>query len=271
MTPPILVTGGTGTLGRQVVALLRGSPGDAGNSGDAGREVRVLSRRPHSPVDGIRFVTGDLDSGEGIDRAVHDAPIIVHCAGSASGDDLKARTLVRAASRAGSRHLVYISVVGADRIPLRSKADRAMFGYFGSKLAAERVVAQSGLPFTTLRATQFYDLILLVAQQLAKLPVVPAPTGFRFQPIESREVAARLVELARGEPLGRVADIGGPRTYTVADLVQSYLSATHRHRPILPIRVPGHAAAAIRAGANLAPDHAVGVRTWEDFLAERFA
>jgi len=259
MISPILVTGGTGTLGSQVVTLLR----------ESGREVRVLSRRPHSPADGIDFVTGDLTTGEGIDWAVGGAEVIVHCAGGASGDGLKARTLVRAASRTGTPHLVYISVVGADRIPLRSRADRAMFGYFGSKLAAEKVIALSGLPYTTLRATQFYDLILLVAKQLTKLPVVPAPTGFRFQPIDSGEVAARLVELALGEPLGRVADVGGPHTYTVADLVRSYLSATHQNRLQVPIRMPGHAARAIRAGANLAPKHAVGVRTWEDFLAER--
>ena len=87
------------------------------------------------------------------------AEIIVHCAGGSKGDDGQARNLVGAASRAGARHLVYISVVGADRIPVVSGTDRAMFGYFGSKLAAERVVADSGVPWTTLRATQFHDLI----------------------------------------------------------------------------------------------------------------
>ena len=74
------------------------------------------------------------------------AEIIVHCAGSSKGDEEATRNLVRAASRAGTRHLVYISVVGADRIPVVSGIDRAMFGYFASKLAAERVVADSGLP-----------------------------------------------------------------------------------------------------------------------------
>lgn len=258
MTSPILVTGGTGTLGRQVVALLH----------DLGRDVRVLSRHPHERTAGIDFVTGDLATGAGIDRAARDAEIIVHCAGGAAGDDLKARMLVRAASLTGTPHLVYISVVGADRVPLRSRADRTMFGYFGSKLAAERVIADSGLPFTTLRATQFYDLILLVAEQMVKLPVIPAPTGFRFQPIDSGEVAARLVNLALAEPAGRVADLGGPLTYTLADLVHSYLAATHRHRLLLPLHIPGQAARAVRAGATLAPDHAVGLRTWEDFLAE---
>src|ERR1022692_4349943 len=161
MTSPILVTGGTGTLGRQVVPRLR----------DASRDVRVLSRRTHPAADGIEYVTGDLLTGEGIQAAVDGAGIIVHCAGNSKGDDETTRTLMRAASQAGTPHLVYISVVGADRIPIVSGIDRAMFGYFGSKLAAERVIADSGLPWTTLRATQFHDLILLVAQQMTKLPV----------------------------------------------------------------------------------------------------
>jgi uncharacterized protein YbjT (DUF2867 family) len=259
VTAPVLVTGGTGTLGRLVVARLR----------DTGCDVRVLSRRHHEAADGIEFVTGDLATGEGIEPAVDGAGTIVHCAGSSKGDEDKARNLVRAASRAGAAHLVYISVVGADRIPIGSRVDRAMFGYFGSKLAAERIVADSGLPFTTLRATQFHDLILTVARQMAKLPVIPAPAGFQFQPIDAAEVADRLTELALDKPAGLVPDMGGPRAYLVADLLRGYLRATHRHRPIVALRLPGKAARAFRAGANLAPEQAVGHRTWEDFLAER--
>ena len=145
-------------------------------------------------------MTGDLTTGEGIEAAVDGVTTIVHCAGTNTGDDETTRTLVRAAARAGAPHLVYISVVGADRVPINSAVDRAMFGYFGSKLAAERVVAESGLPWTTLRATQFHDLILTVARALAKLPVVPVPAGSRFQPVDTDEVAARLVELALAEP-----------------------------------------------------------------------
>jgi uncharacterized protein YbjT (DUF2867 family) len=259
MTSPVLVTGGTGTLGRLVIARLR----------DAGCDVRVLSRRHHEGTDGIEFVTGDLATGEGIEAAVDGAETIVHCAGSSKGDEDKARNLVRAASPAGAAHLVYISVVGADRVPIVSRVDRAMFGYFGSKLAAERIVADSGLPFTTLRSTQFQDSLLMVAQQMAKLPVIPVPSGFRFQPVDAAEVAARLVELALGTPAGLVPDMGGPRVYGMADLLRGYLRATHRHRPIMPLRQPGRAARAFRAGANLAPDRAVGRRTWEDLLAAR--
>ena len=260
MTSPILVTGGTGTLGRHVVRRLR----------DAGRDVRVLSRSSREAEDGVGFVTGDLATGGGIEAAVDGVGTIVHLAGSAEGDEDKARNLVRAALRAGAPHLVYISVVGADRIPVESGLDRNMFGYFASKRAAEHIVEDSGLPWTILRATQFHDLILTVARTLAKLPVVPLPAGFRVQPVDADEVAARLVELALGEPAGLVPDIGGPRAYGAAEMLRGYLRATkRRRRPIVPVPLPGRAARAFRDGANLVPEREVGRRTWEQFLTDR--
>jgi len=259
MTSPILLTGGTGTLGRLVVPLLR----------DAGCKVRLLSRRDRPAEDGVEPVVGDLTTGDGVDAAVTGAEVVVHCAGAAKGDERTTRTLVAAASRAGVRHLVTISVVGADRVPVVSAADRAMFGYFAEKRGAERAVEGSGLPWTTLRATQFHDLALLTAQGLARSPVVPVPAGMRFQPVDAGEVAARLVELALGEPAGLVPDLAGPRVYPMTDLVRTYLRASGRRRLLVPVHLPGAAARAMRDGANLSPDRAVGRRTWEEFLAER--
>jgi uncharacterized protein YbjT (DUF2867 family) len=77
------------------------------------------------------------------------------------------------------------------------------------------------------------------------------------------------VELALGAPAGLVPDLAGPRVYEMRELVRGYLRASHKHRPIVPIRPPGKAARAVRGGANVAPDRAVGRRTWEDFLAAR--
>jgi uncharacterized protein YbjT (DUF2867 family) len=104
---------------------------------------------------------------------------------------------------------------------------------------------------------------------MTKLPVIPVPAGFRFQPVDAGEVAGRLVELALGTPAGLAPDMAGPRVYTVPDLLHSYLRASGRRRPMVPVPLPGKAARAVRAGANLAPGRAVGHRTWEDFLAER--
>jgi uncharacterized protein YbjT (DUF2867 family) len=98
---------------------------------------------------------------------------------------------------------------------------------------------------------------------------MPVPSGFRFQPVDSDEVAARLAELALGTPAGLMHDMAGPRVYGMADLLRTYLRARGKRRLILPVRLPGKAARALRDVANLAPDRAVGHRTWEDFLADR--
>ncbi len=248
---PILVTGGTGTLGRLGVPRLR----------DAGCTVRVLSRRSRADGEGIAFVTGDLATGEGIDAAVEGAAIIVHLVGGPKGDAEATRNLVKAASRTGVQHLVYISVIGADRVPL---------GYFKSKLGAERAVADSGLPWTTLRAAQFHDLVLTVVRKMAKLPVIPIPGGLRFQPVDAGDVAARLVELTLDKPAGMAPDMAGPKVYGLGDLARGYLQASGKHRMMMPVRMPGKAGRAYRAGENLSLQGAdIGKRTWEEFLTER--
>jgi uncharacterized protein YbjT (DUF2867 family) len=165
------------------------------------------------------------------------------------------------------RHIVYMSVVGADRIPVESALDRAMFGYFASKRAAEKLVIESGLPWTILRATQFHELNLKVVQSMSRLPIVPVPTGLRFQPIAAAEVADQLVALALGAPAGFAPEMGGQQVYEMAELVRSYLRVSGKRRLVVGMPVAGGAARAVKAGANLAPEHAVGRQTWEEFLA----
>src|SRR5262249_5544881 len=149
--------------------------------------------RPAEPTGaaqgGPEYAIGDLDTGEGVEKAIDGVDTIVHLAGANKGDGDKARPLVRAAARAGSQHLVHISVVGADRVPVVPGVDRMMFGYFASKRDAERVVEESGLGWTMLRATQFHELFLRVSQYLVRLPVIPVVSGARFQPVAASEVA----------------------------------------------------------------------------------
>jgi uncharacterized protein YbjT (DUF2867 family) len=257
---PILVTGGTGTLGRHVVRRLR----------EAGRDVRVLTRGTGRDEPGLRFVTGDLLSGAGVQTAINGVPTIVHCAGARKGDELATQNLLNAADRPARPHIVFISVVGAERIPVHGLFDRLMFGYFEMKRRAEQIVVGSGFPYTTLRATQFHDLVFKVLEKMAKLPVIPVPSGVSFQPVDADEVAARLVELALGQPTGLVAEFAGPRVYTATELASAYLAVMHRHRLLLPFGLSGRQAArALRDGANLARDDAAGKRTWETFLVDQ--
>jgi uncharacterized protein YbjT (DUF2867 family) len=253
MTAPILVTGGTGRLGQHVVACLV----------DAGCDVRVLARHQRDTPLQVRFFIGDLRRGEGIDAAVSGVGTIIHCATSSKGDADATRNLVNAATGSGSPHLVQPSIVGIDLM--------TPWGYVKTKVEVERIVENSGLPWTILRVTQFYDYCFDNSRKLAKIPLMaPVPAGFRVQPVDPGEVAARLVELALGEPTGRAPDMAGPEVSSWVDLFRSYLRATHRRRWVMPVRVPG--SKAVRNGALLPPErHTVGTRTWDQFLTERMA
>ena len=179
----------------------------------------------------------------------------MHCAGSPKGDEDKARNLVRAARGPGRRTWC----TSRSSAPTGSRSSAASTAPCSATSPPSWPPSawwpSPALPWTTLRATQFHDLILMTAQQMARLPVIPS-RGFRFQPVDAGEVAARLTELALGSPTGRVPDMGGPRVYSVAELLRGYLRASHRHRPIIPVWLPGKAARAFRAGANLAPERA---------------
>jgi uncharacterized protein YbjT (DUF2867 family) len=246
----MLVTGGTGTLGRQVVPLVQ----------KAGWKVRVLSRHAQDRGDGVEYVAADLLQGDRLDAALQAVEVVIHLAGGPKGDDVGTRNLVRAAERAGVRHLVHISVTAVDQLPLT---------YFRSKLGAEQAVRESSVPWTVVRAAQFHDFALKTVQAMAKLPMMPLPGGVRFQPVDARDVAERLVELALGEPAGLVPDLVGPKVYSLGELARNYLRATGKHRLSMPIRVPGKVGKVYRAGGNLTLTGAtIGTRTWEDFLAE---
>jgi uncharacterized protein YbjT (DUF2867 family) len=240
----ILVTGGTGTLGRHVGGALTA----------AGHEVRVLSR--HAEPYAVDLRAG----GPVLDRAMSGADVVVHCASSPrGGDDKAAAVLVDAARRAGVPHLLYISIVGVDRVPL---------GYYRTKLAVERIVEESGLGWTILRATQFHDLVRTWLSAAARLPVMLLPAGVSDQPVEVTEVADRLAELALAGPAGRVPDMGGPEVRTFEDLARVYLRAEGRSRRIVPVRLAGRTYRAFREGLHLAPEEAVGRGTFEEFLAK---
>ena len=251
MTKPILVTGGTGDLGREVVRRLL----------DDGVAVRVMSRRPRPPEVSHDWARCDLRTGEGLAEAVDGVSVIIHCASTLGrGDEQVTRNLVEAARRAGSPHLVYISIVGIDVI---------RFFYYDEKLASEKVIEESGLPWTVLRATQFHELVARASAVQRWLPVTFMPSGFRFQPVSTGDVAARLVALACGEPSGRVPDLGGPEVRTARDLARSYQRSVGRRKPIVPLWLPGKAFRAFRAGGNLTPGNATGVGTFEEFLDSR--
>lgn len=251
----ILVTGGTGTLGREVVRRLL----------EDEHEVRVLSRRGRAEGERlpVEWVRGDLRTGGGLGPALSGTDAVVHCAtANGSGDVAMTRRLAEAARAAGAPHLVYISIVGADRVP--------GFPYYRAKLECERIVAESGLPWTVLRTTQFHGLITRLVAAQRRLPVVlTLGGGVRLQPVAEREAGERLAELAVGEPAGRVADLAGPEIRTARDLTRAAARAAGTRRSVVPLRLPGKAFRAVREGALLAPDRAVGRIAFDDFRSAR--
>ncbi|QDP95816.1 SDR family oxidoreductase [Microlunatus elymi] len=261
MPAKIMITGATGNLGRALVPVLQ----------QAGAELRLLSRSEQPAGDGFEWVRGDVSTGEGLEVAVKGVDTIVHCAGSAQGDADKARHVVEAAAAAGVEHLVHVSVVGADTIPVVGRIDHSMFGYFAAKREAEQVVMGSPIPWTMLRPTQFHSFVVDQLDQLSRTPVLlPVFKGVSFQPVDVNDVAVRLGELALADPAGIAAPIGGPRIYSFDQLAHDYLTATGKRRVVVNLPVPGASVKAFRAGANMVPDYATGTGTWEAYLAERF-
>lgn len=249
----VLVTGGTGVLGRAVVdELVRRE-----------HRVRVLSRKS-SPVvpENVQAFTGDIGTGLGLDAALAGVDAVVHAASDLRSfkkvDVPGTERLLEAAAKSGEPHLIYISIVGCDRIP---------YSYYRIKSLCELAVSESGLPWTVLRTTQFHDLMFAVAHALTRSPVVPVPRGLSDQPISVLDVAPAVVELVESGPVGRATDMGGPEVLTAEQIFRAVAEACGRKRLFVPMPAFGHTLNGFREGHHLAEEHAVGTRTFADYVA----
>ena len=237
----ILVTGGTGSLGAPTVTLLTG----------AGHDVRVLSRKPGGFV-------GDLGSGAGLAEALAGVDTVLHLATSANAKDVaQTRNLVDASVTAGGSHVVYISIVGVDEVP---------YPYYRAKLNCERIIEESGIPFTILRATQFHSFIAMLIRLQRRSPVILA-VDVPDQPIAVDEVAERLVELIAAGPSGRVADIGGPEQLRLRDAIATWQAAAGTHKPVWMLRFVGKTIRAFKDGRHMTALPGFGRETFGEFAA----
>jgi uncharacterized protein YbjT (DUF2867 family) len=239
----VLVTGGSGVLGRHVVALLR----------ERGHEVRVLSRRP-----GHGTHVGDLAQGTGLAAALEGVDRVVHAAtDSPTGRaDLRQTENLLFAAR-DAAHLLYVSIVGIDEMP---------YSYYAHKIACEQAITGGTAPYTILRATQFHELLERGLRAVSRLPLAPLPLDWRVQPVAAAEVAERVAALVAGEPVGRADDFAGPEVLEIRRVVDVWRAQHGRPRAVVGIPVPGRLSGALRRGANTAPDRADGQQTWEQFV-----
>jgi uncharacterized protein YbjT (DUF2867 family) len=212
MQMKVLVVGGSGLIGSQVVAQLT----------ELGHEAVAAS-----PSSGVNAVTG-----EGLADAVAGVHTVVDVSNSPSwaDDDVleffttSTRNLLEAERAAGVAHHVALSIVGADRA--------AESGYMRAKVAQEKVIVESGSPYSIVRATQFFEFVDGIADSLADGDTVRAPHG-AFQPIAAADVATAVTRAAAGDPINGVINIAGPDKQGMDDFIRARFAATGDARQVV--------------------------------------
>ena len=207
----IVVIGGTGLIGSKTVAILRQS----------GHEVVAAS-----PNSGVNTITG-----EGVKEAVAGAQVVIDLAHSPSFEDkavleffeTAGRNLHPAEAAAGVRHHVALSIVGIDR------SDN---GYFRAKVAQEKLIKASGIPYTIIRSTQFLEFLRAIAAESTDGNVVRLSPGL-FQPIAADDVAANVADVALAPPRNGIVEIAGPERAPLTDIVARYLKALGDPREVV--------------------------------------
>jgi uncharacterized protein YbjT (DUF2867 family) len=208
----IVVIGGSGLIGSKLTTLLR----------QLGHEVNAAS-----PSSGVNTLTG-----EGLANALAGAQVVVDVANSPSFEDKavleffekSGRNLLAAEAAAGVQHHVALSVVGTERL-LAS-------GYFRAKLAQENLIKASPIPYTIVRATQFFEFVKVIAHGAADGETVRLPSAL-MQPMVSDDVAALLAEAAVGAPVGGIVEIAGPEPIRQDELVRQFFRATGDTRAVV--------------------------------------
>ena len=214
----IVVIGGSGLIGTKLVNNLR----------QRGHEVVAAS-----PSTGVNTLTG-----EGLAKALDGAQIVVDVANSPSFEDKPAleffetsgRNLLAGEAAAGVKHHVALSVVGTDR--LLGSGPGSLSGYFRAKMAQENLIKASGIPFTIVHATQFFEFVKNIAQSATDGSTVRL-SSVLMQPILSDDVAAAVADVALGKPMNGMIEVAGPDRIRQDELVRQYLSATGDARKVI--------------------------------------
>jgi uncharacterized protein YbjT (DUF2867 family) len=247
----IVVIGGTGLIGKKLVGILR----------TRGHEVVAAS-----PSAGVNTITG-----EGLKEALTGAEVLVDVANSPSFEDkavleffeTSGRNVVAAEAAAGVRHHVALSVVGADRLPDS--------GYMRAKVAQENLIKASTIPYTIVRATQFFEFVGAIAQSASDGETVRVPSAL-MQPIVSDDVAAALAEVALAKPVNGMVELAGPEPIRMDELVRRFFRVTRDARKVTTDPKARYFGAALN-DRSLTPGEnpRVGATRFQDWLSRSMA
>jgi len=257
----VLVTGASGLLGRSLLA----------RPAAAGYRVRAMSRRALArsgagAAPGVEWVAADLATGDGVPAAVAGVDAVIHAASDPRGDTRRTdvagtELLLASAERAGVRHVVYVSIVGIDRVP---------YPYYRRKLEAEDRIRSSPVPWTILRGTQFHAFIDFLFRRFTRYPIALLPKSWLGQPVHVDEFADALWGCVGAGPQRRAPDFAGPEVLRYGDMMRAWLAAQRRRKLVLDLPLRGRMARAFRAGGATAPGRAVGRVTWSQWLEMRY-
>jgi uncharacterized protein YbjT (DUF2867 family) len=244
----IVVIGGTGLIGSKVVA---------------GLEEEEYEAVPASPDTGVDTLTG-----EGLAEVLDGASVLVDVSNSPSFEDeavmefftTSTTNLLAAATEAGVRHYVALSIVNADRIPDS--------GYMRAKVAQEKLIRDASIPFTIVHATQFFEFTKRIADGAEDGGVVRLPHVL-YQPMAADDVAAAVCEVSQRAPADGVVEIGGPEQFRFDDFVRDALAAMGDGRTVVADPEAPYFGAVLEEG-SLVPDHAthLGEIRFDDWQAQ---
>ncbi len=247
----IVVIGGSGLIGKKLVSKLQ----------EIGHEAIAAS-----PSSGVNAVTG-----EGLAEALVDAQVVVDVTNSPSFEDTavleffekSTRNLLAAEADAGVAHHIAVSIVGADRIPDS--------GYMRAKVAQEKLIQSAGIPYTIVRATQFFEFIeTIIAQFPTDGQTVHLPPAF-IQPILSEDVADALVDITLGAPVNGIIDLAGPDRFRFEEIIRQFLSATHDSRQVVVDSHARYFGAALNDQLVPQGNSLIGSTHFEDWLNRSIA
>ncbi|BAY49422.1 NAD-dependent epimerase/dehydratase [Scytonema sp. HK-05] len=247
----IVVIGGSGLIGKKLVSKLQ----------KLGHEAVAAS-----PSSGVNAVTG-----EGLAEALVGAQVVVDVTNSPSFEDAavleffleSSRNLLAAEADAGVGHHIAVSIVGADRIPDS--------GYMRAKVAQEKLIQSAAIPYTIVRATQFFEFIeTIIAQFPTDGQTVHLPPAF-IQPILSEDVADALVDITLGAPVNGIIDLAGPERFRFEEIVRQFLSATHDSRQVVVDTHARYFGAALNDQLVPQGNSLIGSTRFEDWLNRSIA